>query len=169
MPRPRRLPRILLNAATAGSLVLCVATVALWVRSYLVADTWAWQSTRTAVGAATCRGKLDLFRDRRSSADRFPPPRWHITGSPLGRHAPSLLPGFAHFRHVSDWQILNGVQVPLWALTIVVGLLPAGTLRATWRRRREARRSQAGLCPACGYDLRATPERCPECGTIAAR
>jgi hypothetical protein len=32
------------------------------------------------------------------------------------------------------------------------------------RRRRVRLRVRRGLCPACGYDVRASPGRCPECG-----
>jgi len=44
-----------------------------------------------------------------------------------------------------------------WLLVVAYGVV-----RHALRRRR-------GLCPRCGYDLRASPERCPECGWWATR
>jgi hypothetical protein len=50
---------------------------------------------------------------------------------------------------------------PTWAV-IAVLLLPTGLWAGVgWRQRR---RTAAGHCANCGYDLRATPEKCPECG-----
>ena len=50
------------------------------------------------------------------------------------------------------------VVVPYWSLALLTAVLPSLRLRAHFRRPR----NRAGLCPACGYDLRATPGRCPE-------
>jgi hypothetical protein len=58
------------------------------------------------------------------------------------------------------------VVCPTWAV-IAVLLLPMGLWAGIgWRQRR---RVKAGHCANCGYDLRATPEKCPECGTAVKR
>ena len=57
--------------------------------------------------------------------------------------------------------------IPLYAPAIASALLPASLLFGMLRRRRRAvRRRAAGQCAHCGYDCRATPERCPECGNV---
>ena len=55
------------------------------------------------------------------------------------------------FFHAQD------ITVPFWMLVLLFGIYPA--IRLIRHRRR-----RFGLCPTCGYDLRATPQRCPECG-----
>ena len=55
---------------------------------------------------------------------------------------------------------------PHWATLVAGSLLPVGRI---YRARRAKRGRNLGLCLACGYDLRATPDRCPECGTIPRR
>jgi len=71
--------------------------------------------------------------------------------------------GFRCVRVTSDGMRRWNLVLPLWALALATAALPIA--RLGWRRR-VRRRVQRGLCPGCGYDLRATPERCPECGTI---
>ena len=68
------------------------------------------------------------------------------------------LPGWEHLGGV-----LTAVAVPYWSLWILTALLP---VRWLWGRHVHRRRSHAGRCCSCGYDLRATPDRCPECGTV---
>jgi hypothetical protein len=54
------------------------------------------------------------------------------------------------------------VKFPAWALALLTASPTAVRLTGVYRARR---RSLAGHCTACGYDLRATPDLCPECGT----
>ena len=57
------------------------------------------------------------------------------------------------------------VVIPLLYPAFLLAIPPSIWLALTLRRRRRLR---AGLCRNCGYDLRETPGRCPECGTDVA-
>ena len=58
-----------------------------------------------------------------------------------------------------------GFVVPDLSIVLALLLIPAIWLSA-WHRRRSSR--SHGLCAKCGYDLRVTPDRCPEFGTTTA-
>ena len=55
-----------------------------------------------------------------------------------------------------------------WLLACVSALLPLSRGAGWYSRRRRARSARLGKCANCGYDLRATPDRCPECGALPA-
>jgi len=60
--------------------------------------------------------------------------------------------------------------IPHWAMILLFAITPAIWLYAKLRpASRRAQRLKQGLCVNCGYDLRASPDRCPECGAIADR
>jgi hypothetical protein len=69
---------------------------------------------------------------------------------------------FAGFRFATvidgEWDLL----IPDYALAVLFAATPLLWVASALRRNR---RSAKGCCIQCGYDRRATPDRCPECGT----
>jgi hypothetical protein len=106
------------------------------------------------------------------------PPRWRYYNYPLS-HGGSLSVqdhfwhgfGFTNKRDLSStgrvfWPLTRSVTFPLWLPLALFTPAPVIWMVA-WHKRRGRRKY--GLCIHCGYDLRATPGRCPECGAIPKR
>ena len=64
----------------------------------------------------------------------------------------------------TDWTTAYRLAFPHWAMALLLGARPAWVAIRRLRRRRR----KSGFCAGCGYDLRATPGRCPECGNASA-
>ena len=151
--------RRLFNLVTALSLLVCVAVVALWVRSYFVRDMlYVPFGGRTAV-IQSASGQLFTIVMRLSDEARW---------SRYPESTPSVPSRAGALLRVS-WDVRAGLPsnyliAPHW-LAAALATLPAGV--GAFLRRRSRRHMRTGACPSCGYDLRATPSRCPECGTEA--
>src|SRR3954464_11233414 len=162
--------RRLLNLLVLLSLLLCMAVVALWVRCYFAADgVGVGQTIMVSTGGRLClavpygampyaHGKLfRVIGDRERLAlglllfGRQPGVQWEAAG-------------FEYRDAAVTGGGLRLYALPWWVIALGFAVAPAWRGLRTWRRRHLLR---PALCPSCGYDLRATPDRCPECGTAA--
>ena len=153
--------RRLLNLLTMTSLLLCVAAAVLWVRN-------SWQGD-SAVLKALGRDWVLMSVDGRACVAVWPAmSRQEKASPPTGVRMWS----FAEFGWITyrvGSKAVRSLVVPYWFLVLGSAALPAYRTARTLRARAKTRRKRRGLCPTCGYDLRASPQRCPECGTPTSK
>jgi len=70
--------------------------------------------------------------------------------------------GFVRYTQPSaPLAVFRQIRVPIWMPAAMLALLLIFSVR--WLRA-ESCKAREGLCRRCGYDLRASTDRCPECG-----
>ena len=171
---------------SALSLVLCVATCWMWIRSYSRDDTFEWRDrglTPASLGDGWYRyiwgrsawGLFQLQWYRQSYTgeatsfllvDPCAEPRRALISNPVSTHQwpTGTFYGFSYARTHDEHSTLIAASAPEAGVVAFTCIMLSTTVVPVCRYRR---RIKHGVCHQCGYDLRATPERCPECGTEA--
>jgi hypothetical protein len=165
-----RFRRIRWNALSAASVLLCAASLGLWARSYSNAQYVGWASANQFDGVLSMGGLVRL--EHATYGDG--PMGWSYI------HYPTPAGGLRDEIHARDrgggairaagfaWatidyngdgkRIRRALYLPHWAFSVLFLALPL------LRLAKRSPRRPAGTCAVCGYDMRATPNRCPECG-----
>ncbi len=157
--------------------ILGVGLLFLWTISFggcgdvAIEPGTSWSSGQSDYDLRCSRGKIKF-----SIAGPYPYPNWHdpaaictVTGSTVHEF-------FGFMEHVTTYRYdtANGtfgttyrqLSAPAFFCLMIPACFLAIGLRQHWRNRRSRLRKLHRRCVACGYDLQATPDRCPECGTI---
>ena len=180
--------RRLFTVASVLSLLLCGVSVVLWVRSTSHEDDliyqpghpygWMWwfNSYNGRIQLLLGEDAIPEFRTAhlRLTTAMVETPGWDsfhvayaggagfgIGTTTFGHFDPSAAySGTGPMPYV--WVQLHCVKVPYWSIALATSALPLVWLRGYLRRALRQRRQR---CIHCGYDLRASTDRCPECGT----
>lgn len=177
----RRLANILFKVGTILSLVMSMFVAGLWIRSYWAIDLYGHESSGVVILA---KGTLFIGRlpaPPRGSGKEFHAAWPYLPSAEISDERPVIRVGdametiFSLDKHrlagfgfgSGSGQLIQYTNVywmaylPHWFLMLILLILPVTKFAFVARRRQWKR---IGRCVGCGYDLRATLERCPECG-----
>lgn len=158
--------------STLLSLLLLLVTVAAWIRSCYVVEQLSASLRQQSFTAELYPHAFWILYVNRPDTTEYH--RWEQKDKIIDQvllaqieasgefHWNGLV--FRHFIQASDNCTYIQIRIPFWSVTLLALILPAVRF---WLSRRHQKLTADHCCPRCGYDLRATPDRCPECGTPA--
>jgi hypothetical protein len=190
----RRFLRGIIFTSAGLSLLLCLATCVEWARSYWAEDGLGFDHTDGAIYDVYFDNSLMYFdmigtfpHEKYWVHPWQRPPTWDLYNEQITQETALRVWNFCGVEYarskayiakprcnnlasnsVTLYPILcDSLWIPYWLPAVFFLILPLLTfVPGLVVRLRLRRRRQRGLCLNCGYDLRATPDRCPECGTV---
>jgi hypothetical protein len=174
-----------------ASAVACVITLGWWLRSYLpehlhvgtsdgkllllFADdelTSFWQLSYRGGNAEAAKGEpiptVQLWK--KVQGNQFITPAVYASPGPrIPTNMPPVAAGALGVVVVTESSGAGRMDYTLVAIPLLYIALAFAVGPVAWlvQRRRTRERRRLGHCARCGYDLRGSTDRCPECGTPA--